>query len=838
MSVLDYSSTPGNNSSLASLSLAEGGTRVRDVNDMLRQLMADVKAGLMVRADNAAAVNAWNFASSDLIPKSIGVDQLGVFYYDSADTTTADNGTTVLVTASGQRYKIFPSSTPESIEEDAPTKFADSDTTPSVSGRKTWRFADAPGNITAFDGMANGEEKIIHAQTTQTSFYIENSASLVCPGNSNYIVGRYDPPIRVIQQAGIQYVIPFGMPRRSEEYGYEAVTIASGTASPTRAIFTLDGEGAAADNLVTLTVSNIFKAGQRLTAIIDQLPGKAITVVHGTGNITTPNGKNYTFSAQRRFNITPASTVTVRKEIFFRVNEAGTGVELLPDGLSVFEEYNEPFGSQDEAVMFVFGQSNAQPTTVGGTTSGAKSYVKCMKTGTLTWAAYNTTADLAQNCHLTPAAMYASPFDSMASKWESNQATLSLPVLNLGCAAQGGQAISDHTNDANASRWNPDHKISRSGGGGADPSLDGYYPIRWNGNTNASAKWSLYELSQQMIRAGLNEIENNGKRPRVLGVLWVQGEEDAGYATSAAEYFVNMRRVYDGFCRAFGRKVPIYIVLMRCEAKTYRATVFEAMLSFARQEPWARLIDPFDLDNYDPLDTGGTPSNNYGVFTTDAGGSDGVHYSQTTSNNIAEKVLDYTVRNGFYGVESSRAARDATEHRKCAVAVSANGSGSNDDHTVWDEILDNGQATALKRVETFGVVRFESTSNTIVQVFDPTTGRFTFPYAGTYRIRAQIRTSEDAALATNATTGTELRIYTNATRGAGATAGTLQGVTVHTLVASGVTYNASGRTQTIMCEAIVKVAAGAEGIIVNNNYRIASSTNYEWRGSIELLAVD
>ncbi len=108
MGVEAYNSTPASNTTLASTSLAEGQTRQKDLNDQIRQILADIKSGVPLRLTNVAAVNALdNTASTGLISNTIIVDQLGLFYYDSGDSSTADDGETVLVTASGERYKIF-----------------------------------------------------------------------------------------------------------------------------------------------------------------------------------------------------------------------------------------------------------------------------------------------------------------------------------------------------------------------------------------------------------------------------------------------------------------------------------------------------------------------------------------------------------------------------------------------------------------------------------------------------------------------------------------------------------------------------------------------------------
>jgi len=111
MGIEGYNSTPASNTTLASTSLAEGQTRQKDLNDQVRQILADVKDGVVARFSLVTDVQALdNSASTGLISHTIAVDQVGIFYYDSADSSTADDGATVLVTVSGERYKLFSNS--------------------------------------------------------------------------------------------------------------------------------------------------------------------------------------------------------------------------------------------------------------------------------------------------------------------------------------------------------------------------------------------------------------------------------------------------------------------------------------------------------------------------------------------------------------------------------------------------------------------------------------------------------------------------------------------------------------------------------------------------------
>ena len=106
MAYTDYHTTPASNTSLASTSLQENNTRFKDLNDQIRQILADVKFSTCWRVDDAAELQAVTF-SAGTIPETVIVNTLGAFAYDSADSSTADDGREVLVTTSGERYKVI-----------------------------------------------------------------------------------------------------------------------------------------------------------------------------------------------------------------------------------------------------------------------------------------------------------------------------------------------------------------------------------------------------------------------------------------------------------------------------------------------------------------------------------------------------------------------------------------------------------------------------------------------------------------------------------------------------------------------------------------------------------
>lgn len=598
----------------------------------------------------------------------------------------------------------------------------------------------------------------------------------------------------------------------------QTATISTGAISLTASSVVIASQvSGASDNLATVTLSSAFKYGGMIAARINSAD-EPITILE-TGNVHTWNGY-------------PATMADPDKTYWFRVDADGLGITLQPNGLDEIELCNEPFGTDDVGVIFVFGQSNAGPTGVAGTPTGAAlSYVQHMATGTLSWSAFDTSgsAPFTTNCHIshdgvdTSGAPYANVFHSLAAYWEARQATDSLPVLYTANIAQGGQTLSAKRTSSSTSRWNPDHLKSQVGGT-PDASTDGYYGARYTGNTAATPTWSMYELAQQVIRVGLDRIESLGKRPRIMGVVWVHGESDSLASTTAGEYAENLARLHGALSAAAGvQSIPMILSIIRSESYTFSGTTNAAMSSFCRTTPYAQFIDPTKLPDYN-----GASSPNLGIY------ADGVHFTESAADDLASIVYDKTVRRNFYGITSSKEARRKTEHRKCFARIKANGSGSNDAATTYDEFLDNGQASGVSRLERFAGVRFSSTSQTIAQVFDPTTGRFILPYSGTYRVFAKIRTTMDGATASNATTGTELQCYTNTTIGAAATAGTKEDFAVCELVTSGITFNASGKFRNLLLETTISGVAGTEVILVNNNYRQSSSL-YEWQGTIELI---
>lgn len=56
MAVTDWSTTPANNTSLASINLSEGATQIGDVNGIARQLMADIKTFSLTVPDGTSYV--------------------------------------------------------------------------------------------------------------------------------------------------------------------------------------------------------------------------------------------------------------------------------------------------------------------------------------------------------------------------------------------------------------------------------------------------------------------------------------------------------------------------------------------------------------------------------------------------------------------------------------------------------------------------------------------------------------------------------------------------------------------------------------------------------------
>lgn len=115
MGVEDYNTTAASNTTLANLPLSENQTRKRDVNNMLRQVLADIKAGCPMTFADAATLNGITFSAGEH-PETCIVANLGVYYYDSADTSSADTGDTILVSTDGGRFKRFAGATDGSFE--------------------------------------------------------------------------------------------------------------------------------------------------------------------------------------------------------------------------------------------------------------------------------------------------------------------------------------------------------------------------------------------------------------------------------------------------------------------------------------------------------------------------------------------------------------------------------------------------------------------------------------------------------------------------------------------------------------------------------------------------
>ena len=286
----------------------------------------------------------------------------------------------------------------------------------------------------------------------------------------------------------------------------------------------------------------------------------------------------------------------------------------------------EPWATNDVPLIVVAGQSNAEGAAVISDFT-ALANVFMMETTERVWSAYNGETEggnYRYNVERLMPELRATPANSIAKKWQTRvTATPTLPDMYIITVARGGTGFSQSA-DADLNRWH----VGRLRAGGTPGTDD--YKLPYSGT--ASDDFSMYEMLVQAVNAGAAEIYKAGKRPRLMGVIWVGGEADSGALAAANEVATNMTMFYNGLKRRWNMEtIPFYNVLMRSDDYTYHAETRAGQLSFINTIPRGATIDPYDSPDY----TGSGP--NFGIY------SDGRHYTAAVHDWIAEEFFDRTV---------------------------------------------------------------------------------------------------------------------------------------------------------------------------------------------------
>jgi hypothetical protein len=77
-------------------------------------------------------------------------------------------------------------------------------------------------------------------------------------------------------------------------------------------------------------------------------------------------------------------------------------------------------------------------------------------------------------------------------------------------------------------------------GGGPQPGRRNFYPGEVPGDPNHG---TLYRAMLAKFEAGLRDLHQRGRKPKVRGFLWMQGEQDAKHFESATVYAASLRRL-------------------------------------------------------------------------------------------------------------------------------------------------------------------------------------------------------------------------------------------------------------------------------------------------------
>ena len=149
------------------------------------------------------------------------------------------------------------------------------------------------------------------------------------------------------------------------------------------------------------------------------------------------------------------------------------------------------------------------------------------------------------------------------------------------------------------------------------------------------AEWDqLWRLYFEDIPKTIAAIRAEGKEPVLVAQTWVQGEEDAQYASSALLYNDALENFYQMCSSVLGvANLPLYIPKLYTDNVVFPAanvaTVNAAFDNLAARHPSVKVVEWSDNPDYDPDD-----SSYLGIFQ-----SDKIHYTRDSQIWLAEKVL-------------------------------------------------------------------------------------------------------------------------------------------------------------------------------------------------------
>lgn len=295
-----------------------------------------------------------------------------------------------------------------------------------------------------------------------------------------------------------------------------------------------------------------------------------------------------------------------------------------------------PFGENGVAVLFVMGQSNAAGVNGISPTSADCPNIYKMSATARTWSSW----DLDWNNYST-AADNMNPAGAFALQWQSRiDDGEDLPDLYILTVAYSGQGVSTSlSGSAATNRWNPISPFYMNTAAGGPHASN-----KWtDGDTGGATGRSLYDVARKAVAAGMTELSSSGKSPRILGLVWVQGEKDSSQDVAAAEYEGLVDGIFVAVREAAGvESLPIFPYALNIPNTTTYAYQYEINSAFhkiAKRNAWSYVTVPESSSLWNPT------VGNRGIF-----GSDALHYATPYLSESALRLYERTVGSGFYGV--------------------------------------------------------------------------------------------------------------------------------------------------------------------------------------------
>lgn len=97
----------------------------------------------------------------------------------------------------------------------------------------------------------------------------------------------------------------------------------------------------------------------------------------------------------------------------------------------------------------------------------------------------------------------------------------------------------------------------------------------------------LYKQHITNIKRTLNKLKKQGKKYKILGVLWMQGESDTNKEITATSYKENLQKLISGYRKEFDKKLPFIIGQVNVLPRKYKIgpeQVRNAMLAVANSD--------------------------------------------------------------------------------------------------------------------------------------------------------------------------------------------------------------------------------------------------------------